>query len=532
MKHTRRDVLRKASALGAAVIGASGVSAAADCDGVAEWKSNGTYTSGDQVVDDGSLWEAEWWTRGDEPGADEWGPWAEVGVCSGDDGGDTGDDDGGGNNGDEEDDVDDSDAGKGADCRGVVEWDAEATYTDGDRTVYEGSLWEAEWWTRGDEPGSSEWGPWEAVGSCTPMPDASFRVSSRRLDPGETVRMDMTASENWDTYEWTLDGEPMDWGETPEHTVSEAGRYSVALTVTDADGNTDSTTKTISVGTMSSPIDGGIYSPYQGTWYDVVEDTLETDTDRVILSFVGDATRDGEIDPGWLSGCNAGSCDESPLSAQADAIRTLQDEGIEVGISIGGWHSPVVARDASDATELKEAYATILDTFGINHLDIDDENADQRDRTVYEMRNEALAMLNDERPDLTVGFTVSCTADGIVSHGHSHGKTWVKDAAEKGVDLDYVQPMTMNFVSSFADIPPALESTVDFLSGDVYPGTTRDEVWSMVGVTPNINELSIQDARNLLEYAEEKGMYSIAPWVLGDDENGEFSAIFHQFESE
>ncbi|RQG99216.1 PKD domain-containing protein [Natrarchaeobius oligotrophus] len=41
------------------------------------------------------------------------------------------------------------------------EWDPDEVYTSGDRVVHDGTVWEAQWWTRGDEPGDSEWGPWE-----------------------------------------------------------------------------------------------------------------------------------------------------------------------------------------------------------------------------------------------------------------------------------------------------------------------------------------------------------------------------------
>nr|WP_243637930.1 lytic polysaccharide monooxygenase [Natrarchaeobius chitinivorans] len=42
-------------------------------------------------------------------------------------------------------------------------WDSDETYTSGDKVVHDGAVWEANWWTQGDEPGSSEWGPWEHV---------------------------------------------------------------------------------------------------------------------------------------------------------------------------------------------------------------------------------------------------------------------------------------------------------------------------------------------------------------------------------
>jgi chitin-binding protein len=114
-----------------------------DGDSPSAWDSGTTYTSGDQVTHEGSTWEASWWTRGDEPGSSEWGPWEKVDDSGGDDG-DDGSDGG--------DDSPDADA-----------WDPDETYTGGDQVSHDGSTWEASWWTQGDEPGSSEWGPWEQV---------------------------------------------------------------------------------------------------------------------------------------------------------------------------------------------------------------------------------------------------------------------------------------------------------------------------------------------------------------------------------
>ncbi|WP_395344771.1 lytic polysaccharide monooxygenase [Ningiella sp. W23] len=40
-------------------------------------------------------------------------------------------------------------------------WDINAVYTQGDRVMHNGALWTAQWWTRGEEPGTTgEWGVW------------------------------------------------------------------------------------------------------------------------------------------------------------------------------------------------------------------------------------------------------------------------------------------------------------------------------------------------------------------------------------
>lgn len=48
---------------------------------IKEWKASGTYTEGDQVIYDGKIWKAAWWTSGDTPGietANGSSPWIYV----------------------------------------------------------------------------------------------------------------------------------------------------------------------------------------------------------------------------------------------------------------------------------------------------------------------------------------------------------------------------------------------------------------------------------------------------------------------
>ncbi|MBB6118778.1 glycosyl hydrolase family 18 protein [Nocardiopsis algeriensis] len=46
-------------------------------------------------------------------------------------------------------------------------WSAEAVYTGGDVVAHGGAEYRAQWWTRGEEPGTTgEWGVWRLVGTC------------------------------------------------------------------------------------------------------------------------------------------------------------------------------------------------------------------------------------------------------------------------------------------------------------------------------------------------------------------------------
>ncbi|WP_084102487.1 family 43 glycosylhydrolase [Demequina sp. NBRC 110051] len=96
------------------------------------YDSTASYQRGDIVAFGGASYEAQWWTRGQEPGVSPFGPWVEAGF-------------------------------NGA-CG--ASWTASGVYGEGDAVVRDGALWKAQWWTRNQEPGTSPWGPWSKVASC------------------------------------------------------------------------------------------------------------------------------------------------------------------------------------------------------------------------------------------------------------------------------------------------------------------------------------------------------------------------------
>ena len=103
---------------------------------VPAWDAQTAYDTGDRVIFDGRLYEAQWWTRNQTPGSSPWLAWAEVGAtvrCS-------------------------------ADVT-ARQWTESWIYTGGETVVHDGSLWTARWWTRNQEPGQKN-GPWATAGTC------------------------------------------------------------------------------------------------------------------------------------------------------------------------------------------------------------------------------------------------------------------------------------------------------------------------------------------------------------------------------
>lgn len=93
------------------------------------WDAKATYDDGDVVFHQGGQFAATWWTRGQEPGTSASGPWQEL-VRAGD---------------------------------GTAVWTGSRIFDDGDVVVHDGARYEARWWTRDQEPGTSKHGPWKVV---------------------------------------------------------------------------------------------------------------------------------------------------------------------------------------------------------------------------------------------------------------------------------------------------------------------------------------------------------------------------------
>lgn len=92
------------------------------------WDPATVYVAGDTVSHRGAVFEALWWTRGQEPG-DPYGPWQEIATAA----------------------------------DGTAVWTPSRVFVAGDVVMHDGVRYVARWWTRNQEPGASPWGPWEVV---------------------------------------------------------------------------------------------------------------------------------------------------------------------------------------------------------------------------------------------------------------------------------------------------------------------------------------------------------------------------------
>ncbi|MCF7717388.1 glycoside hydrolase [Aeromonas jandaei] len=91
------------------------------------WQASKVYNGGDKVSHNQLVWQAKYWTQGNEPSrtADQWTLVSKV----------------------------------------QLGWDANVAYNSGDLSNHNGRQWKAQYWTRGDEPGKAA--VWQDVGAAS-----------------------------------------------------------------------------------------------------------------------------------------------------------------------------------------------------------------------------------------------------------------------------------------------------------------------------------------------------------------------------
>ena len=109
------------------------------------WDAGTVYNGGAAVSHDGIEYTAKWWTQGETPGTHD--VWASAGPCA----------------------VDPTDPTNPPDPTDPVctdAWSSSTAYTAGDQVSYQGTNYQAKWWSQGEIPSSSEGGAWESMASC------------------------------------------------------------------------------------------------------------------------------------------------------------------------------------------------------------------------------------------------------------------------------------------------------------------------------------------------------------------------------
>ncbi|MFE7069883.1 chitinase [Streptomyces sp. NPDC057620] len=271
-------------------------------------------------------------------------------------------------------------------------------------------------------------------------------------------------------------------------------------------------------GSASAGSSGTAYAPY-------VSATTASDNDSAgspstyNLAFV---IADGSAcTPSWNGTTAIGD------AAVKSRISALTDAGSAVRVSFGGASGKELASTCDSASELAAAYGKALDAAGATEADFDVEGTQLTDSASVALRSEAIALLQKEREDLSVTFTLPVMPSGL----DDDSVALLESANDKGVVVSTVNIMTMNYGSSYDEDMGDYAKTSARAAHDQLEevfGLSDEGAWkglaltSMLGVNDVDNEtFSLADAAEVRAFAEEKGIAWVSMWSTFRDQRCE-----------
>jgi chitinase len=206
------------------------------------------------------------------------------------------------------------------------------------------------------------------------------------------------------------------------------------------------------------------------------------------------------------------------VGAYKTQIQSLKNAGGDVAVSFGGAAGGEVAITCTNVTSLQAAYANVVNTYGITHLDFDIEGDTLNNSAANARRNTALAALQKANPSVVVDYTLAVGPDGLPGQQIQ----LLKDAKAAGVNVNVVNLMTMDFgdgENALNDAKSGANAAHSQIAG-IYTGLTSAQLWNKIGLTPiagqnDDNEFFSQsDATNLETFAATNGVQKLAFWEV------------------
>ncbi|MEU1847767.1 chitinase [Streptomyces sp. NPDC019990] len=204
-------------------------------------------------------------------------------------------------------------------------------------------------------------------------------------------------------------------------------------------------------------------------------------------------------------------------------IAGLKEGGRQVRVSFGGADGTELAAACDSAPELAAVYGKALDAAGATRADFDVEGDELADPRSVDLRSKAIALLQRERTDLEVSFTLP-----VMPHGLGEDALALLNSAnDHAVRVATVNLMTMNYGTSYdgdmGGYALAAAGAAHKQLKKVFD-TSDTEAWrgmaltSMIGVNDIEGEtFTLADAAEVRAFAEEKGIGWVSMWSAGRD---------------
>ncbi|MCE9560704.1 MAG: cellulose binding domain-containing protein [Planctomycetes bacterium] len=328
-------------------------------------------------------------------------------------------------------------------------------------------------------------------------------------------------------------------------TTGYTGLDTFTYSISDGRGGTASGSVTVTISattTTPSSWPAHVFAPYVDAtlWptYDFVATARTTGVKYFTLAFI---TSDSQNLPAWGGYSEyAVSGTEFDLKMQSQ-IASLRALGGDVVVSFGGASGLELAQKITDVNALTAAYRSVVQAYGLTHIDFDIEGAAVADKASIDRRSQAIANLQTEMAaaskELNVSFTLPVLPTGLTADG-----LYVLQSAKQfGVHVGVVNVMAMDYGDSAAPNPSGHMGDYAIQAGNslftqltqVFGSTTTEaQRWQMIGVTPMIGVNDVQtevfdqqEARELLAWAQSKGIGRLSMWSLNRDQQNSAGAI-------
>lgn len=214
-------------------------------------------------------------------------------------------------------------------------------------------------------------------------------------------------------------------------------------------------------------------------------------------------------------------------SAVKSRISALKESGASVRVSFGGASGKELAETCTSAAALAKVYGEALDAAGSTQADFDIEGDALTDSTSVALRSKAIALLQKERTDLKVSFTLPVMPSGL----DSDSLALLESANDNAVEVSTVNIMTMNYGETYtADMGDyaITSATATHTQLKKVFGLSDAGAWqgmaltSMIGVNDVSGEtFSLSDAAQVRTFAEEKGVAWVSMWSTFRDQQCE-----------
>ncbi|HTU72646.1 MAG TPA: carbohydrate binding domain-containing protein [Trebonia sp.] len=374
-------------------------------------------------------------------------------------------------------------------------------------------------------------GPGGSPPASPPVPSGltvtGVTASSASLSWTEAGGSDAAAS--YDVYE---NGSLAQSASTTSATVTGLApgtSYQFTVAAVDASGNSSAQSTAVSATTSGSGPGGGTSGNWRSPVYLMPLDNNPPSASQIagimsatgekdfMLSFVLDS---GGCTPAWDGSSSELVASDTTVAALVSAIRAA---GGDAGVSFGGYNGTELGQDCASASALASAYQSVISKYQLTHVDFDIENTALGDTGNELKRAQAIALLEQEDPGLTVSLTIPMTSVGLPGTGTGEIQQAIAAGARIDVfgieDFDYGLTSGTQ-VSSDETVASDVASQLESLYG--WPAATA---WARIGITlmnghtDQPSELFTQATfTSLLGFAQASHVAWLSFWSLNRDQ--------------